>query len=367
MQITLNNQEIKKALDDVKGGVDNNSNHIILSFVLINIKNNILTLTTTNSEIEIKTKNTINENAEITFTLCLIDLNNILSKLDDTIDIDFIIEDEKIIIKTNTNKFELNTLKEYDFYQLIDSNEEFETWTIATEKLKEVIKKTKFSIAVDSPQKYLNGLLLEISNNKITTATSDGHRLSLAYKQQENNVFENKTSIIPKKTVDEILKLLNETVSKTISLSLNENYIIISNDITTISSKLIDGEYPDYKQIFPDEFDNQIIISRREFENALKQVEIFTKENKTVQLNFKNNELHISANSEKGNANSSIITSNFNSEITISFNASYLIQTLQNLTTENIVFNIDTLDAKVIVLHDENIENCKYLIMAIKV
>jgi DNA polymerase-3 subunit beta len=367
MKITINNQEIKKALDDVKGGIENNTNHIILSYVLIEIKNQNLLLTTTNSEIEIKTTNKIKENQEATFTLSLIDLNNILSKLDENEDIEFLISDKKIILTTKNNKFELNTLKDYDFHKLINEDEELEEILINKEKLKEAIKKTKFSIAIDSPQKYLNGLFLEISEEKITAASSDGHRLSLIKKESANNINQNKEVIIPKRTIDEFLKLLNETGKEEVSLLINENYIVLNNEYTTISSKLIDGDYPDYKQIFPEDFDNQIIISKKEFEKSLKQVEIFTKENKTIHLSFENNNLKVTTNSEKGSAKSNIETSNFDGNINISFNVAYLIQTLQNLNSENIVFNVDNLDAKVVVINDEDDNDCKYLIMAIKI
>lgn len=367
MQITLNNQEIKKALDGVKGGVDNNSNHIILSYVLIAIKNNVLTLTTTNSEIEIQTKNNIKESQEIIFTLCLMDLNNILTKLDDNADIVFTIAEKDITISTDKNKFNLKTIQDYSFYKLIDDTEIFENFSIKTTSLKNVIKKTKFSIALDSPQKYLNGLFLEITPEKITTASSDGHRLSLNYENQQNTTTNNIQSIIPKKTVEEFLKLLNATTEEFVDIAINKNYMILKNSHTIVSSNLIDGDYPDYKQIFPSDFDNNIIISREEFDKSLKQVEIFTRENKTIKLKFKNNELIIDAKSEKGSANSVIAINNFDKEIEISFNVSYLIQTLQNLSSDNIVFNIDDVDAKVAVLNNEGDTTCKYLIMAIKV
>lgn len=367
IEITLNTQELKNSLNKVKGGIENNSNHIILSYVLIEIENQILKLTTTNSEIEIKTTNSVKTTKNAKFTLCLIDINNIISKLDEGIDVNFNISEDKIIITTNKNKFELNTLKDYKFNKLIEKDEVIESFKINTKNLHKIINKTKFSIASDNPQKYLNSLFLSINKNEILTAASDGHRLSTAKNNQSNDVVNDKKAIIPKKTIDEIIKLLAETNDEFINISINENYIIVNTEDTKISSRLTSGEYPDYKQIFPTEFKNEISINKNNFEKALKQVEIFTKESKTIKLTFKSNNLTINTESEKGSAKSNLEIKNFDKEITINFNVSYLIQTLENLESENIIFKINDSDSKVVVLENDDSELCRYLIMSVKV
>ena len=368
MEIKLNNQEIKKPLEVVKGGVENNSNHLILAFVLIKLKDKKLTLTTTNTEIEITTTVDILEDRTITFSVALNSIINILSKLKNDEDMVFKIEDNQINISTKNNNFKLNALKDSNFNKLIDDDEITQKFKFKTASLRQLINKTKFSIALDNPQKYLNGLFLAIDKKYIICASSDGHRLSVAKQEQEGQEDIDKKIIIPKKSVDEINKFLNENNSEFIDIDINENYFIISDKETTISTRLIDSKFPDYKNLIPLEFDNKIIINKKEFEHSLKQVEIFTKELKTIKMDFDNSKLTITTDSEKGSAKVELKINNFSNSLIADFNVSYLIQTIQHIDSENIIFNIDSKDIKVAVLEsDEEANYYKYLIMAVKV
>ncbi len=368
MEITLNTQEIKKPLEIVSGGVEINTNHLILSHVLIETNNQKLTLTTTNSEIEITNTTNINAKENIKFNICLKDLINLISILDDNANINFLIDNNQIIITTLNNVFKLNTIIEQEFHQLITNKKDIlkDPITIPTKQLIDLINKTKFSIANDNPQRYLNGLYLILDNNNITTVSSDGHRLSLANIIQNNNITNKKTAVIPKKTIEEISKILKETKTDNITINISQDYIVIHNDTTQIISKLIDENYPEYEKIIPQQSQNKIIINKKDFDAALKQTEIFVKQTNTIKLIFKNNNLNIIAISEKGEANTKIKIKNYTGEMIAGFNVRYLIETLKKLTTENIIFSINNDENKIALLTNDKIENYKYIIMAVK-
>jgi DNA polymerase-3 subunit beta len=366
MEIKFNNYDLKQSLNLVKGGVENNTNHQILASVLFEIKDNTLTLNTNDSELEIKTTKKLTNNANNTkFTLKLNDLLNIVLRIDDNEDVIFILEDDHIKMINQKNKFILNTLNNENFHTTINENELQELTKVDKKILLNLIKKTSFSIANDNPQQFLNGLFLEITNNEINAITSDGHRLSIASYKQENQI--NSGVIIPKKTISEISKLLEQTDDDFVEIAIDDNNITLKNQNTILKSKLIGGNFPDYKAIIPKNIDSEIIIDKESFKKALKQSELFTGENKTINLEFNNGELAISANSEKGNAKTIIDFENFSGELKVSFNVAYLIQTLQNISEEKVVFAINSIDSNMLVLYGENNPNDKYLIMSVKI
>ncbi len=365
MEIKFNNKELKEVLEIVRGGVQNNSNHQILSSVLFRIIGNTLNLFTNDSEIEINTQTTLSDTYDkIEFAIKLIDLHNILLRIDEEESIIFKINNNTLTLVNNKNTFNLNILNKEDFNSSIHTTNEGSI-DVSTEELLNLIKKTSFTIGQDMVMSVLNGMLLEIDKEFINTVTSDGHRLSMASITSPHN--KTKRAIIPKKTIAEIVKLLNNTSEPTISLFVDEYNIILSNDHTTIKSKLISGGFPDYQTFFPDETDIQIVINNSLFKKALKQTEIFTKENKTINLEFTPGELTISAESERGNAKSVVDLEGYNGELTVGFNVAYLLQTLQNIDEEHVIFEMQSTKENALVLRGKDNTIAKYLVMAVKV
>lgn len=367
MNLKIKNHTIIKNLEKVKGGVANNSNLLILTFVLIQTKKQKLTITTTNSEIEIQTKTNIPSEQEAEFTLCLIDLINILSKLNEEEEIEFQIEKSQVTIKANKSIFKLNTIEKNQFNHLTTKKILEKSLTISKQKFINIINKTKFSIANNNPHIYLNGLFLKINKNEILAVSSDGHRLSLAKTKQQNNIIDKKIAIIPKKTIEETLKILNETKDDDTKVQITDEYFSISNNTTKLTSKLISGNYPDYEQIIPKESNNIIIINNKDFYKAIKQAEVFTKDTNTIKLVFEKNQLTIKASSEKGRAKTELTTKNFNGNLEIGFNSSYLTQVLQKIETENVILKINNDEQKILVLTNEGFDEYKYIVMSVKI
>ena len=141
---------------------------------------------------------------------------------------------------------------------------------------------------------YLNGLFFELTNDTVTVVATDGHRLSIGEIKQNNKLDEKKTVILPRKAVIELTKLLNKSSKKMAEIHLSDNYFTLVDSNTKIISRLIDGNFPNYKQVMPTDFTNTVVIDRLDFLSSLQQAAIFVEERtKGVKLVLRDNKLSI--------------------------------------------------------------------------
>jgi DNA polymerase-3 subunit beta len=367
MNTQLTVKELLEPLQTVIGVVEKKQNLPILSHVLIKLKNNQLTLITTDMEIEIRASHAVQTQEEISFTIYAKDLIDIIRKLPETTIIEFIIEESKIYIKTNKNSFELNTFNHKDFPSL-PKIENSEIIKANCQQLKELIENTSFSMGNQDIRAYLNGLYFEVSKDSITVVATDGHRLSIGEIKQKNDITETKTVILPRKAVLELTKILNKSKHKEVEIHLSNNYFYLVSDETTIISRLIDGKFPNYSQVLPTDFKNTITIDRLEFLNSLQQASIFVEERtKGVKLIFKNTQLNIFSHSERGQAKTQISTKNFDKEIEIAFNINYLISILEKLTSDEINIVVPGGENQSCMLSSPDDETYQYIVMPMRI
>jgi len=367
MDTQLTIEELLEPLQTVIGVVTNKATLPILSHVLIQLKDGLLTLTTTDMEIELHASKKIQAQEEITFTLYAKDLIDIIRKLKENTLIKFIIEDSKVYIKINNNSFELNTFNAQDFPSLPEIKES-EVIHIKQYALKEMIEKTSFSMGNQDIRSYLNGLYFEVDKDNIIVVATDGHRLSIGEIEQKNNLSDKKTVILPRKAVMELTKILNSDDSTEINIHLSDNYFYLSSNNTIIASRLIDGNFPNYKQVIPTNDENTVLINRQIFLDNLKQASIFVEERtKGVKLAFKDNQINIFTHSERGQAKTKIDIENFNKEIEITFNINYLIAILENLSTDEINMVLPSDESQSCLLSNINDETYRYVVMPMKV
>ncbi len=368
MNTQLSVKELLEPLQTVIGVVEKKQTLPILSHVLVQIKNNQLTLIATDMEIELKATQSINSKETISFTIYAKDLIDIIRKLPEKTIIKFIIEESKVYIKTNKNSFELNSFNHQDFPSL-PKVKESDVIKVDRTMLKELIENTSFSMGNQDIRAYLNGLYLEADQDNIIVVATDGHRLSIGEIKQNNALSTKKTVILPRKAVLELTKILNKNQHKTVDIHLSEHYFYLASDNTTIISRLIDGNFPNYVQVIPKEFDNTIIVNKQEFLDSLQQASIFVEERKkSVRLLFKDKQLNIFTHSERGQAKTQINTKNFDKEIEINFNIHYLISILEKITTDEIQLIVSNNENQACLITSTNDnEIYQYVVMPIRI
>ena len=215
---------------------------------------------------------------------------------------------------------------------------------------------------------YLNGLYFEVDQDNIIVVATDGHRLSIGEIKQSNNLDKKKTVILPRKAVLELTKLLNKNEHNEVDIHLSENFFYLVSDNTTIISRLIDGNFPNYAQVIPTDHENTIVIDRQDFLNSLQQASIFVEERtKGVKLVFKDSQLNIFSHSERGQAKTKISIKNFDKEIEIAFNIHYLISILEKLTTEEINMVVPGGENQSCLLSSIGDETYQYVVMPMRI
>ena len=336
MNTELSVEELIDPLQTVIGVVEKKQSLPILSHVLIQLKDQVLTLTTTDMELEISASSKIKSTEEVNFTIYAKDLIDIARKLPEKTQIKFKIEEKKIYLNANNNTFELNTFNHLDFPAL-PKTQDTSVIKIKQDDLKSLIENTSFSMGNQDIRAYLNGLFFEINNDSLTVVATDGHRLSIGEIKQDNKLDEKKTVILPRKAVIELTKLLNKSTQKMAEIHLSDNYFSLFDSNTKIISRLIDGNFPNYKQVMPTDFTNTVVINRTDFLSSLQQASIFVEERtKGVKLVFRDDKLSIFSHSERGRAETQIAIKDQEKELEIAFNIHYLISVLEKLTADEI-------------------------------
>jgi DNA polymerase-3 subunit beta len=364
MNLQFTTEELLEPINAVIGVVEKKESLPIYSHILLELKNNQLTAIATNTEIEITHTVSVSSNEKASFTIYAHVLINILNKLSKEAIINLTIKETKIHIKINKNSFELNTFNNKEFPRLTNTAD-LEYIKINKINFKNLINKIKFSIASNDIREYLNGLFLEIDNTTVTAVTTDGHRLSVGEIKQENNLIEKKSIILPKKSITEITRILDQDNNE-ISIAFAKSFFYLNNKNTILKTRLIDANYPDYTQIMPDNEKSKATLNREEFLNSLKHVLVFTEDTSNVKMVFNENTLEIFTHSEKGQAQTKVGIQDFNGKIEINFNAQYLIQALEKINSKEIKMIIPENEKEPSLLHDTNDDDFQYVIMPMR-
>ena len=344
MQFKISRNEFLEGLAKVQGIVEKKHTMPILANVLIETKNDKIIITATDLEVGIKSSYNATILEEGKITISAKKLYEIIKELPD-----------KEIIFNTKNNFWVEIKCSKSIFNIVGlSPDEFpkfpvvETSSIINKtNLSEMIDKTLFSISHDETKFNLTGIYIKLNQedniNYLVFVSTDGHRLSMI-KRKSDNILEEKYKegfILPKKGIVEIKKLL-EIMNDDISIGICDNNFSINNNDTTLIMRMVDGEFPDYKRVIPDKGNNSAIIDKNSFLHALKRISILSSEkSKGVKIKIKRDFLTLtSSNPELGDAKEEMQIVYEGDEISIGFNAKYIIDILQVINTNNIILNL---------------------------
>ena len=213
MNINIQREQLLKPLQIVSSVVERRQSSPILSNLLVNLKGNQLTLTGTDLEVEMVAKlELMGNNEEGEVTLPARKLLDICKTLPEGAQIDININDDKALVKSGRSRFSLVTLPAAEFPNLEPMEEPFE-FSMKQKDLKHLIEKTQFSMAQQDVRYYLNGLMLELQSGKLLAVATDGHRLALSEAEAEINIEESRQIIVPRKGVQELVRLIDDSES----------------------------------------------------------------------------------------------------------------------------------------------------------
>ncbi|HEY5043715.1 MAG TPA: DNA polymerase III subunit beta [Verrucomicrobiae bacterium] len=254
--------------------------------------------------------------------------------------------DEKNVtsIRSGSSFFKIHGLGADEFPPLPKFKDDKKV-SLSQETVRAMLKKTSFAVSTDESRYVLNGIFISLKEGKMTLVATDGRRLALVDEEVEISEKSSGEFIVPAKAVNELTRLLQEKGEVEIKFGENQASFLLKDDkgfSVLLITKLIEGNYPNYKQVIPGETKERIPLVREELLQALRRAEIMTSEKaNSVKLSFGKNQLAITANSpEVGEARETIAVNYKGKEMAIAFNPRYLIDPLAALAEDEVFIEL---------------------------
>ena len=371
MKFKISKLKLFKSLSHLHGIVDKKNTLPILSNILIEAENNNLKLSSTDMDISIIEKIDCNilENGSTTINSQI--FYDVVRKLDDSCEVEVISNNGKILtLRANDSRFSLACLPKEDF-PIIDHQNDGIKIKINSSILFKLIDKTRFAISNEETRYFLNGLYFNIfeENNKtsLTLVGTDGHRLAKFSHHLEQKIDQTMGVIIPKKTINELSKLLSDLDIYIEIIISSSKIIFFINDLVFIS-KLIDGTFPDYKRVIPSDNTNSLEVNRNNLLSAVDRVSTIANEKSPV-IKFKLLKGIINLNTINNDNSTATEDLNLNydgDELEIGFNSKYIMDIVNNLEDELVTLSLKD-GSSPITAQEKSNPNLIYVLMPMRV
>src|SRR5205814_915341 len=335
MNLTISKEQIINGLQAVQNVVSTRTTLPILSNVLLRAEGDKLELTATDLDVTITCAVEAKVSKPGSTTVPVKKLFGIVRELNNS-EIDIEVDDKNVCsIRSGPSFYKIHGLSADEFPPRPHFKEDKKV-VLPQETVKGMMKKTSFAISTDESRYVLNGIFISLKDHKMTMVATDGRRLALVDEEVDVSEKSQGEFIVPAKAVNELNRLLVEKGEVEIRYTDNQASFTLKeekNGSVLIITKLIEGNYPNYRQVIPNEVKERISLAREEFLHALRRAEIMTSEkSNSVKMTFGKNNLAITANSpEVGEARESIAINYKGKEMAIAFNPKYMIDPLNAL------------------------------------
>ncbi|GLP97674.1 DNA polymerase III subunit beta [Paraferrimonas sedimenticola] len=365
MKFTINRDSLLKPIQLVSGAVERRHNLPILSNILVEVSTDQLKLTGTDLEVELVGHASLEGDVvEGRTTVPAKKFLDIIRSLPDNAEVKVEQQENRLLIRCGRSRFSLATLPAEEYPNVDDWNPSIE-FTITQGTLKSLIDATQFSMANQDVRYYLNGLLLETEGNTLRAVATDGHRLALSYRLIEASLPE-KQVIVPRKGVIELSRLF-ESEDASIHIAIGENSIRAVTEQATLTSKLVDGRFPDYRRVLPKGGDKVVVADREWLRQCLLRASILSNEKfRGVRVQLESDILKITANNPEQEEAEEIMDVDYqNTDLEIGFNVSYLLDVMNSLPSKDVrITLIDGNSSALIENHDQ--EDSMYVVMPMR-
>ncbi len=333
MKVTVEQAALLKALGHVHRVVERRNTIPILANVLLRASGGQLSLKATDLDIDIVETIAAEVAQDGTTSVPAHVLYDIVRKLADGAQVSLEQDGQagQVTLRSGRSRFSLQTLPESDFPDLAPG-EMSHKFDVAASDLRLLIEKTQFAISTEETRYYLNGIYLHVLDGKLRAVATDGHRLALADAAAPAGASGMPGVIVPRKTVSELLKLVSEA-SEAVTVELSSVKIRISTGAIVLTSKLIDGTFPDYQRVIPQRNDKLMIVERDEFARSVDRVSTISSERgRAVKFALGDGKLTLSVhNPDAGQATEELVVDYEASPLEIGFNARYLLDIVSQL------------------------------------
>lgn len=366
MKLETKREVLLKPLQHVIGVVERRQALPILSNVLVIAQPGELTLTATDMEVKLSAKIElpVEETGEV--TLPARKLLDILRALPEDANVSFCLEKQHALIRCGRSRFSLATLPAADFPAAEELPFEGRI-QLSQQALRTLLERTHFAVAQQDVRYYLNGLLLHLQDRQLRAVATDGHRLALCDIDAEIDSAEvAKQVIVPRKGVQELLRLLASSETAVV-VQVGANHIEVRVDDITFTSKLIEGKFPDYQRVIPEQSEHPIVADRLALRAALTRTAILSSEKyRGVRLRVEQQVMYVQANNpEQEEAEEELQVDYSGPPLEVGFNVIYLLDALGAISGDSVkIFLTDANNSCLI--QELAGEACKYIIMPMR-
>jgi DNA polymerase-3 subunit beta len=337
MQFTIPRSALLKPLSKIVGVLEKRQSMPILANILVEVKNQRLSLTATDLEIEMIARVPLEGPSEAgRITIPGKKWIDVCKSLPEQAHMNFELAENRVILRANRSRFTLACLPAQDFPNVQESPGEIE-FSISQAVLRQVLEATCFAMAHQDVRYYLNGLLFVFNASQIQVVATDGHRLvTLTQPLQAPQLSKPVTVIVPRKAIIEMQRLFSEG-DDAVGMVLGKNHLRVITPQVSFITKLIEGRFPDYQRILPTQ-GNTLNVPRETFKQALLQVSaLFSDKYRGVGLQFQPNLLKIIAvNADKDEVEDELEVAYEGPTVEIGANASYLLEYLHVISADMI-------------------------------
>ncbi len=339
MKFSVSKEKLLAGLQTVQNVVSTRTTLPILSNVLLQASEGQVRLTTTDLDVGVSGSIAAQIEKPGATTLPARRLSTIVRELPSS-EIQIEVDSKNIAsIRCGQSFFKILGLPEEEFPPL-PKFDDARTFTIPQQALRDALKKTSYAISTDETRYVLNGILFSFKENKLTLVATDGRRLALVDLEVEFPRSQEADIIVPTKAVTELGRLLGDEGD--VRLSVGENQVAFQINDTLLVSKLIEGNYPNYRQVIPAEAKERITLEREIFLNAVHRVSLLSSEkSNSVKLVFTKNNIEIAANTpDVGEAKESLAVAYKGREFSIAFNPEFLQAPLRALPNDEVYLDL---------------------------
>jgi DNA polymerase-3 subunit beta len=369
----ISRRELLNPLKTVASVVEQKQTIPILSNILIRVEKDRLHLTGTDSEVEVSCaillEESLDDSNQGETTVPGRKFLDIIRNLDEknTIQIKLSEDQNRVEVKAGKSRFTLSTLSADDYPSSQYLDDEI-TFNLPQRTLKDLIAQTSYAMAQNDARYYLNGMCLHLMEEKLAMVATDGHRLALAEESFDHlQGREPRQVIVPRKAILELVKML-ENSDDEVQIAIDESHIQFKiSDSLTITSKLIDGKFPDYYGVIPFQADKTATADVGAFKTALSQASILSNEKyRGIKLVLGKNLITVtSSNPDQEEAEVECEVEYDNEDLEIGFNVNYLQDVLSVVSTKEIELRFSDSNSSCLLM-PKDIESVKFVVMPMR-
>ena len=339
MKLSAARDVLLRPLQAVIGVVERRQTMPILSNVLLVARDGQLSITATDLEVELVATAEVDVESGGEITVSGRKLLDICKALPDGAEIGMSLAGEKLGVRSGRSKFSLATLPAAEF-PTVEDIKAGQTITVPQEALARLIDKTHFSMAQQDVRYYLNGMLLETGGKHLRAVATDGHRLALCQAALDGDELAEQQVIVPRKGVLELQRLMG--ANGNLDIELGANHVRIQLDGIRFTSKLIDGRFPEYERVIPQESPNELKADKETLRSALQRTAILSNEKyRGIRLIIRDSGVVLQAhNPEQEEAEEEVEVEYSGDDIEIGFNVNYLLDAIGAIDGDEVTLSV---------------------------